>query len=209
MLSTNRIIKSVAAGTVTLMTLTLLSSCTSSSVKTASPDITTPKTISTKAQISESDREKFNAGLGALSSDDLSTAERIFSDLIEEQPSLAGPYCNMALIYLKKKEYQKSIETIAKALKLNDGIAQAYDIRAQALVATGKIKDAERDYISAVTLDSKYANAHYNLALLYDIYYQEIGKAIKHYETYLSLLDRPDKSTQEWVNHLKGALKHG
>ncbi len=73
----------------------------------------------------------------------------------------------------------------------------------------GKINDAKKDYIKAIELKPDYINAHYNLALLYDIYLQEITLAIKHYETYLSLLKKTDEATQEWVNHLRGTLANG
>jgi len=64
------------------------------------------------------------------------------------------------------------------------------------------------DYLKAIEIKPAYANAQYNLALLYDIYLQEIELAIKHYEIYTSLLKKPDEATQEWINHLKGTLKN-
>lgn len=185
--------------------LIVLASCASTGSGTIETTKVTADSPVTSVQISDNDREKFKAGLGAMDSNDFTTAERIFSELIEKQPYMAGPYCNNALIFLKKLDYQKSLDTINQAITLNNGIAQAYNIRAQALVATGKIKEAESDYLKAIELDPAYTYAHYNLALLYDIYYQDIGKAIQHYEKYLSLLEQPDKATKDWIAHLKGA----
>ena len=69
--------------------------------------------------------------------------------------------------------------------------------------------EAKNDYLKAIQLKPDYINAQYNLALLYDIYLQDIKSAIQHYEIYLSLIDKPDEPTLEWVNHLKGTLKNG
>lgn len=153
------------------------------------------------------DHEKYQNGIIALSNNDDAKAERIFNELIQNTPELAGPYTNLALIHFKNREFEQSLELVNKALLRNPEQAQAYQLRGQILVTKRKINDAKSDYIKAIKLKPDYINAHYNLALLYDIYLQEIALAIKHYETYLSLIKEPDTSTQEWVTHLKGTTK--
>ena len=159
--------------------------------------------------VSPADHEKYESGLIALSNNDDSKAERIFNDLLEDQPELAGPYTNLALIQFKKKDYDLALELVNKALQRNPEQAQGYQLRAQIFLTKGKIIDAKKDYIKAIELKPDYINAHYNLALLYDIYLQEISLAIVHYEVYLSLIEKPDEATKEWLNHLRGALANG
>ena len=154
--------------------------------------------------VSTGEHEKYNKGLIALNNNENSKAERIFNEFLEDKPELAGPYSNLALIQFKKKNYEQSLELVNKALLHNPEQAQAYQLRGQIFVTKRKIHDAKKDYVKAIELKPDYINAHYNLALLYDIYLQEIALAIKHYETYLSLIKKPDEATREWVNHLKG-----
>lgn len=187
------------------LSITLLSACAQAPEKQSA---STPQTRTIENNsISTADREKYKSGLIALNNNDDATAERIFNDFVQDTPELAGPYTNLALIYFKKKEYDQSLELVNKALLRNPEQAQAYQLRGQIFLAKRKINDAKKDYIKAIELKPDYINAHYNLALLYDIYLQEIALAIKHYEIYLSLIKEPDEATQEWVNHLKGALK--
>lgn len=155
------------------------------------------------------DREEYKRGLIALNSNNDDEAQKIFKDFIEDKPKLAGPYTNLALIHYKKKEYDKALELVNKALARNPTQAEAYQLRAQIFVNKGKIHDAKNDYLKAIELKPDYINAQYNLALLYDIYLQEIVLAITHYEIYLSLIKKPDEATQEWVNHLKGTVANG
>lgn len=164
---------------------------------------------SEEISISNADREEYKHGLIALNNNDNDEAQKIFNDFIEDKPELAGPYTNLALMHFKNKEYDQSLELINKALARNPKQAQAYQLRAQILVSKGKIHDAKKDYIKAIELKPDYINAQYNLALLYDIYLQEIPLAITHYEIYLSLIKKPDEATKEWVNHLKGTLANG
>lgn len=54
----------------------------------------------------------------------------------------------------------------------------------------GQFKDAEREYLRALRLDSADADTHYNLAVLYDQSLKKYRKAVSHYRRYLKL--RPD-----------------
>jgi len=193
--------------TLSIPVLSALSACTQVPEK---HPVTAEQTRSiANISVSTADVEKYQNGLNALNNNDETKAEGIFNEIIEDNPELAGPYTNLALIHFKKKEYDLSLELVNKALMRNPEQAQAYQLRGQIFVTKGKIHDAKKDYIKAIELKPDYINAHYNLALLYDIYLQEISLAIKHYETYLSLIEKPDEATQEWVNHLKGTLANG
>ncbi|MCP3669417.1 MAG: tetratricopeptide repeat protein, partial [Gammaproteobacteria bacterium] len=109
----------------------------------------------------------------------------------------------------QQKKYERSFKQINKAIELNPLQAQSYHLRAQIQLQNGEIKQARSDYQKALELDPAYLNAHYNLALLYDIYLQEIALAIEHYSIYLSLLGEKDEAMQDWINHLKGTLENG
>ena len=158
--------------------------------------------------ISNADKEKFRDAITALNNGDDSNSLRLFNELIRNNPNLAGPYTNLALMHYNKQEYEKSLKLTEKALKLNPDQAQAYNLRGQLNITAGKVHEAKADYLSAVKLKPNYTNAHYNLALLYDIYLQEIELAIKHYQIYTSLLKKPDPATLDWINHLKGTLSN-
>lgn len=190
-----------------ILSITLLSACAQTAEKTSAM----PVEASTQGSItvSKDDSETYEHGLIALNNNDDAKAEKIFNGFLEDKPELAGPYTNLALIYFKKKEYEKSLQFVNKALQRDPKQAQAYQLRAQIFVTQRKINDAKNDYLHAIELKPDYINAQYNLALLYDIYLQEIALAIKHYEIYLSLIKKPDVQTKEWMQHLKGTLANG
>lgn len=152
---------------------------------------------------------KFEQGKSALAAGNHAQARRLFGEIIRANPELSGPYANLALIDFKKKKYQTALKQVNRAIELNPSQSQAYHLRAQILLQQGEIKKARDDYQQAIELNPRYLNAHYNLALLYDIYLQEIALAIDHYTIYLSLLGDRDEAIEEWINHLKGTLKNG
>ena len=190
-----------------------LSGCASDSVKPENPAAETKTsaikpTQAVKVSISNSEREAYKKGLAALNNGDYSAASSIFKDMLSDNPNLAGPHSNLALIHYKRKEYTESFKMVEKALLLNPQQAQAYNLRGQLYIAIGKVHDAKADYLKAIKIKPDYGNAQYNLALVYDIYLQEIELAIKHYQIYMSLIKKPDEPTKEWISHLKGTLKN-
>ena len=189
----------------TIISLLSLVSCAQENLK---PSDENQSDISTNESVSKADREKYRDGITALYNNDLANAQRIFNEFIRNKPQLAGAYTNLALIHFKKKEHDKSHKLVNKALQLNEKQAQALNLRAQLYVIEGKIHKAKDDYLLAIEIKPEYINAQYNIALLYDIYLQEIELAIKHYKIYMSLLKKPDEATKEWTTHLEGTLKN-
>lgn len=202
--STSLSLRHYLSGIAIVFVLVAISACSPENVKT-----TAAASQDTEKRPAVEITEQYQAALTALENNDEIKAESILLDLTHNQPYMSGPYFNLALIQLKQGRYEESLKTIDRVITLDGKIAQAYNLRAQIYIQNGMIKNAENDYLKALELDENYTNAHYNIALLYDIYYQDIRKAITHYEKYLSLLERPDKATVDWINHLKGSLNHG
>ena len=193
-----------------VLLLVILSACSSQQPPGPSPDETkTTITTPSPSQPVKFDDRVFQDAVSAMQDNDLSTAQSLFNEFIRNNPNLSGAYVNLALIHFKQNKYQQSLELVNKAIQLNSAQAQAYQLRAQINILSGKINSAKEDYLKAIQLKPEYINAQYNLALLYDIYFQEINLAIKHYEIYQSLIDKPDDPNLEWINHLKGTLNNG
>lgn len=175
---------------------------------------TSPEVFTASSSLQQQSKKIINTalyqqGILAMSNHDYSSAEKIFRAFIREHPTLSGTYLNLALIRFKNEEFEESLKLANKAIELNSKMPQAYNLRAQLMLKDGEIHRAKDDYLRAITLKPDYINAQYNLALLYDIYIQDIAKAIQHYENYLPLLKQPDERTQEWIDHLKNTLKNG
>ena len=95
------------------------------------------------------------------------------------------------------------------ALTRNPNFAQALNLLAYLEQVSGEIRSAEKHYKEAIKNKDDYAIAHYNIALLYDVYLQDIESAIPHYERYLKLTNNKDKSTADWLEQLKRTKENG
>ena len=158
---------------------------------------------------SESDLQKYRDAITLLGSGQLDKAHEALTEFTEDHPHLAGPWANLALIAIKRNKMGEAEKLLTKALERNPNLAQAYNLMAYIEKSRGNIIKARDLYIKAIELKENYALAHYNLALIYDIYMQDIPKAVAHYQKYMALNKTPDKKTAEWVEQLKASLKKG
>lgn len=162
-----------------------------------------PRPPDYKPDISKSDIKDFGLAINALKSNSASEAEILFKNLADDNPDISGPWLNLGLIYFNNNELSKSKQAANRALELNARNPYALNLLGMLASKEGEFKLAHTLYTKAISYKNDYAIAHYNLALLYDIYYQDIKAAISHYNHYLTLIDSNDKRTVDWLEQIK------
>lgn len=187
-----------------LFVLLLLSSC-------ATTDNPPNSQVDVPSQYAQSDDEirRFKIATELLNSNELDKAKEIFMSLNNDRPDLSGPYANLAIIALKNNKPNKALELVNIALLKNPNLAQALNLLAYLEQIKGDINSAEKHYKQAIKSKPSYSLAHYNLALLYDVYFQDINSAIPHYERYMQLINGKDKSTADWLEQIKRKKEKG
>jgi len=186
-----------------LLAFLALSGCATGPGTTSSGDAeSTSNIISTTGE----EVVLYRKGITALYKNQLEEAEMLFLKIIKLQPDLAGPWTNLGLVYMKQGHLDKAMKNANTALEKNPKMAQAHNLLGYIETKKGHILEARDHYIKAITFKQDYALAHYNLALLYDTYFQDLAKAIEQYEAYLKLVEHKDKSTADWVEELKRNL---
>ena len=158
---------------------------------------------------SESELSRYKMAIIFLNNNNLDQAKEILVELNTERPELAGPYVNLAVIALKNNDPVKAIELAKTAVEKNPKLPQALNLLAYLEQMNGEITLAINHYKQAIENKEDYAIAHYNIALLYDIYLQDIETAIPHYERYLKLTNNKDKNTADWLEQIKRTRENG
>lgn len=148
----------------------------------------------------------YRRAITELNNNELDKAEISFLEMVKLQPDLAGPWANLALLYIMQKKYDKAEKHIQEALNRNTKMAQALNMAGYLAEKKNQINKARNFYEQAISSKPDYAIAHYNLALVHDVYLQNLAKAVEHYERYLSLIKHEDIKTREWVQELKRNL---
>lgn len=157
----------------------------------------------------DEETDLYRDAITALNNAKLEQAESEFQKIAKMRPEFAGPWVNLALIDIKKNDLAGAEKNLASARERNPKMPQIFNVLGFIEMSRGNINKAADDYRQAIALKENYAIAHYNYALLNDIYFQDIKVAAEHYRRYLALTDNQDKKTGEWVAELERRLAKG
>lgn len=186
----------------------ILAGCTTPSPQdTATP--VQPGVVGSLSASAIDETELYRRAITALNNSQLDSAETELKKLTKNRSELAGPWINLALIDIKKNDLEGAQKNLSKALERNPKMAQVYNVRGFLELSRGNIARAIDDYRQAIALKEDYALAHYNYALIHDIYFQDMKIAVRHYKRYLELTQNQDKKTADWVVELERNLAKG
>lgn len=121
----------------------------------------------------------------------------------KKAPQFAGPVLNQGVILVKQKRYADAITMLQRAIALNESNPYGHNLLGIALRETGRFQDARAAYEKAIALDANYAKAHFNLAVLADLYLQDLPLALAHYEKYQQLQMKADAGVANWIVDLQ------
>ncbi len=190
---------------VLLFIVLLLTGCQSGSPTKTSNNVTS--NFNNKSQPSEKQLATYQSALTLLNNKNYLNADKILLNLSQELPEFSGLWINLGLSNLLQKKPVIAEKYLNKALVLSPEIPQTLNLMGLLATHNRQVKSAEDYYKKAIKQDGNYSNAHYNLALLYDIYLQDTAKAITHYRRYLTLIENNDKITLSWLEQLEASLK--
>jgi tetratricopeptide (TPR) repeat protein len=168
-----------------------------------------PITVTGELSVTPAEKHLYRQAITALNAGDLNEAESLLKAFHQQKPEFAGPLANLGLVYYKQGNRELATETLNRALEKNSQQAQALNLLGQIAYDDGQATIAEDYYKRALAIREDYANAHYNLALVYDIYFQDIASAVAHYRRYMELTNFSDQDTANWLEQLENSLKSG
>lgn len=152
-------------------------------------------------------QNQFATALTAQRAQQWSDAEREYSQMLERYPGLSGPALNLALIYTQTQRPQLAEDAFKRALQINPDNVVAGDQYGAWLRTQGRFADAEAVYLQTLARNGDYADAHLNLAILYDLYLAKMPQALEHYQRYLELHGEEPSPVSGYVADLQRRLQ--
>ena len=146
---------------------------------------------------------RFERGKRYLAESELVRAETEFTWIIERHPELSGPYLNMAVVYLERGQTDLAETFFGEALRANPQNLNAYNRYAIYLRESGRLRDAEQQYLAALSIWQGHSISHHNLAILYDLYLGEQDLALEHYRRYQELSGSESRQLAGWIADLQ------
>lgn len=130
-------------------------------------------------------------------------AQALLGKLIEQDPSLSGPWVMLGDIAAGQEDYPQAVQHYLKAVNINRSNVNAYLRLARVQRLQGQFLHAQNTYAQLLAVWPDFPEAHLNLAVLYDIYLNHPIRAQKHMEAYQFLTDADNGEVSAWLAEIR------
>ena len=117
------------------------------------------------------------------------------------EPSIAQNWITLGLIHYEQDQLMPAVSALSRAVHEDKGDPRSHNVLGVVIRDLGWIVGAETELLRAISLDPTYADAHYNLAVMYlDRAPPSVELARRHYYAALDHGAKPDKSIEQKLN---------
>ncbi len=184
---------------------------TTPSVIIEPPPIPKPKALRAKNAEHEAQakagRSEYIVALAEMKSGNLMGALSIFKTLSAQYPLLSGPVVNQGIILRKQGKLKEAKKILQDALFKKYQNPYLLSELGAINRDLGNFKQAKQAYLSAIRIEGAYANAHYNLGVLADLYLHDPELALEEFKAYQALQEKPNKKVKGWIKELTRRIK--
>ena len=158
-------------------------------------------------EVIDVDQKNYEAALVALKAGEILFAIELLEQVRISAPELEHVFTNLGLAYFKQKNYDNAELAFQQAIDSNPNDAIAYNHLGIIKRLQGEFDSARQTYQKAIQIDNRYASAYLNLGILYDIYLQDLEKALQQYKKYQALTSDESNSVGKWIVDIQRQLK--
>ena len=197
-----------------LLTVALLAGCQGTPQPAPAPQVeSSPAQASADAQTAappqpiDYNQQFYEQALEALKAGDSETALALLTTLSEDAPDKPRLFTNLGLVYFQQQQPELAEQAFLQAIERDPDDAVAHNHLGILQRRQGRFQEALVQYQRAIEIDSSYARAHLNLGILFDLYLQDLEKALQQYQTYRSLTAGENDRVDGWIVDIERRLK--
>lgn len=150
---------------------------------------------------------QFEAALAALEAGDDARAEPLLQALVTRYPRHAGPLLNLAQLQARRGELDAAAALLERALVVCSQCAASWNALGVIQRRQGRFAEAEQSYRKALAADPGYADAAFNLGVLYELYLQRPELALAEYRHFRTLAVDDTPAVEQWIGDLQRRAK--
>jgi tetratricopeptide (TPR) repeat protein len=159
-----------------------------------------PKTI-------DLDQLAYDDAIAALKEGHAESAEILLARLARDGAEKPRLFTNLGLARFRLQQYELAERAFRQALARDADDAVAHNHIGILERRKGQFENALKSYQRAIEIDAKYARAHLNLGILFDLYLQDLEKALQQYRLYQALTNDEDEQVAGWIVDIERRLQ--
>jgi len=164
-------------------------------------------TITEQARIGGDVRSQYDSAVKLLEQERYPEGIAMLLEVAQKAPDVTAPHINLGIAYERIGDFERAEASFKKALELNPSHPVAYDELGLLYRQTGRFAAARASYEKALEIHSGFHFAHRNLAILCDVYLNDVPCALAHYEAY-SRAEPEDEEVAKWIADLRSRPGH-
>lgn len=153
-------------------------------------------------QMDEPSRQDFDRAVRMMEDEEYEQAADLLEQIIKKSPGITAPYINLAIACRHIDDTERAEEYMKKAMDLFPVHPLACNEYGQLLRRTGKFNESRAVYEKGIAGFPNYYPLHKNLAILCDLYLNDLPCALEHYEIYSQAMPE-DKQVKLWIADLR------
>ena len=153
------------------------------------------------------DQLAYEQAIEALKNGATEQALTLLTRLSLDAPDKPRLFTNLGLTHFRLHQADLAEQAFQQAIARNPDDAVAHNHLGILQRRQGRFEDALLEYQRAIEIDSKYARAHLNLGILFDLYLQDLEKALQQYRKYLDLTSEENAQVAGWIVDIERRLK--
>ena len=153
------------------------------------------------------DQLAYEQAIAALKNGATEQALTLLTRLSLDAPDKPRLFTNLGLAHFRLHQAELAEQAFQQAIARNPDDAVAHNHLGILQRRQGRFDDALLEYQRAIEIDSKYARAHLNLGILFDLYLQDLEKALQQYRRYLDLTSEENAQVAGWIVDIERRLK--
>jgi len=153
------------------------------------------------------DQLAYEDAIVALKEDHAETALTLLIRLTGDGVEKPRLFTNLGLAHFRLQQYELAERAFQQALARDADDAVAHNHIGIVERRKGNFENALQAYQRAIKIDAKYARAHLNLGILFDLYLQDLEKALQQYRLYQSLSNEENEQVTGWIIDIERRLK--
>lgn len=164
------------------------------------------RTYVEQPNVKPANRDAFAQALAAIEAQRWPQAEPLLRKVTADQPGLAGPWVNLAQVYVATEQLEEARLALSQAVKANPNHCAARNQLGVLSRQAGDFSAAEDHYKRCLSAEPDNETVVLNLGILYELYLGRLPEALAAYRQYQDLSDSEDRKVKGWVMDLERRL---